>query len=56
MTVIEDFFNQAGPLYGALLATVFTWSVTAAGASLVFFFKGLNQRPLDSFSIENHVI
>jgi len=47
MTSLENFFKQVGPVYGALLATVFTWLITAAGASLVFFFKGLSRRPLD---------
>jgi len=32
----------------ALFATLFTWVVTALGASLVFFFKTLNQRVLNS--------
>ena len=35
------------PVRSALLATLFTWGVTAAGASLVFFFKSVNRRLLD---------
>jgi len=31
----------------ALLATLFTWGVTALGASLVFFFKEINRKVLD---------
>lgn len=31
----------------ALLATIFTWLVTALGASVVFFFKGFNKKFLD---------
>jgi ZIP family zinc transporter len=31
----------------ALLATCFTWSVTAAGAALVFVFKSINRKVLD---------
>lgn len=31
----------------ALIATLFTWGVTAAGASLVFFFKTVNRKILD---------
>jgi len=36
------------PVLLALLATLFTWLVTAAGASMVFFFKTINQRILNS--------
>ncbi len=32
----------------AILATLFTWGVTALGAALVFFFKKINQRVLDA--------
>ncbi|MGB4595212.1 MAG: ZIP family metal transporter [Anaerolineaceae bacterium] len=35
------------PVLQALLATLFTWSVTAAGASLVFFFKTIQRRTLN---------
>ena len=35
------------PVRSALLATLFTRGVTAAGASLVFFFKSVNRRLLD---------
>ena len=31
----------------ATLATLFTWGLTAVGASLVFFFKTINQKALD---------
>lgn len=36
------------PVFQALVATLFTWSVTALGAALVFFFKNFNQRALDA--------
>jgi len=36
------------PVQQALLATLFTWFVTALGASLVFFFKNFNQKVLDA--------
>ena len=42
------FFSSISPVYAALLATIFTWLVTAAGASLVFFFKKMNRGALDS--------
>ncbi|WMJ83624.1 ZIP family metal transporter [Oscillospiraceae bacterium LTW-04] len=35
------------PVYQGLLATLFTYGVTALGASLVFFFKSVNQKMLD---------
>ena len=35
------------PILAALYATMFTWLVTAAGASLVFFFKTMNRAVLD---------
>ena len=31
--------ESIGPIKAALVATTFTWALTAAGASLVFFFK-----------------
>ena len=39
--------NQFGPVQQALLATLFTWGVTALGASLVFFFKTINKKVLN---------
>ena len=47
MNGIERFFLDLGPVLAALLATIFTWLMTAAGASLVFFFKELHRRLLD---------
>lgn len=43
-----DFFKSINPILAALIATTFTWLVTAAGASLVFFFKKLKRSVLDS--------
>lgn len=37
-------FLVANPVLGALLAGLFTWFVTALGASLVFFFREMNPR------------
>ncbi|MCX7744288.1 MAG: ZIP family metal transporter [Flavobacteriales bacterium] len=42
-----DFFSAIGPVYSALFATVFTWFLTASGASFVFFFKSMNRKILD---------
>lgn len=47
MKDIEQFLIRIGPVYAALLATVFTWLVTAAGAATVLFFKRLNRLWLD---------
>jgi ZIP family zinc transporter len=36
------------PVIQALLATLFTWGVTALGAAMVFFFKTINRKVLDA--------
>lgn len=43
-----DFILELDPVMQAFLATLFTWSVTAAGAALVFFTKAVNQKVMDS--------
>ena len=40
-------FSSLSPIIQALLATCFTWFVTALGASAVFFFKTINRKVLD---------
>src|SRR5688572_13929184 len=47
MQALEKFFFEIGPVWSALLATTFTYVVTALGASLVFFFKTLSRGVLD---------
>jgi len=42
-----DWFTGLNPVLQALIATLFTWSVTALGAALVFFFKSINRKVLD---------
>ncbi len=42
-----DFIQQYGPVTQALMATLFTWGVTAAGAALVFFTKTVKPRLMD---------
>ena len=42
-----DWFLKQGCVTQALLGTMFTYFVTAAGAALVFFFRSVRQRPLD---------
>ncbi len=39
--------GQFGPVMQALIATLFTWGVTALGAGLVFFFKSINKKVLN---------
>jgi len=41
-------FLALSPVTQALLATLFTWGVTAAGAALVFLTRDINQKLMDS--------
>ncbi len=43
-----EFIQQYSPITQALFATLFTWGVTAAGASLVFFTKSVKPKLLDT--------
>jgi zinc transporter, ZIP family len=45
--MIINAFKDISPIIQALCATLFTWGVTALGASLVFFFKSVNRKVLD---------
>jgi ZIP family zinc transporter len=45
--MLADWFVGLGPVAQALLATLFTWFVTALGAGMVFFFKTINRKVLD---------
>lgn len=45
---IENFAREIGPVYAALLATTFTWMLTALGASFVFFFKTVRRSVFDT--------
>jgi zinc transporter, ZIP family len=42
------FLQQFHPVMQAFIATLFTWGLTAAGASLVLFTKDLNRKMMDS--------
>lgn len=44
---LVNWLEAQSPLKGAFLATLFTWGVTALGASCVFFFRTLNRTLLD---------
>lgn len=48
MTEILDFFARTNPIVGALIATTFTWLVTAAGASIVLFLPNMSRQTLDA--------
>lgn len=45
---IIHYLEQVDPVWAALLATLFTWFVTAAGASFVFVFRTLNKNIMDA--------
>lgn len=40
--------ENINPIIGALIATIFTWMVTALGSSIVFFFKKINKNIMDA--------
>ena len=42
-----DFFATLSPVMQALIATLFTWGMTAIGAALVFTTKTVNQKLMD---------
>lgn len=42
-----DWFTSLDPVFQALLATLFTWFVTALGAATVFIFKTINKKVLN---------
>jgi ZIP family zinc transporter len=44
---MAEWFGKAAPVIQALIATLFTWGVTALGAALVFFFKSINKKVLN---------
>lgn len=44
---ILDYFGSIDPILAAFYATLFTWFLTAVGASFVFLFKNMNRVVLD---------
>ena len=44
---VIQYFESIDPILAALYASLFTWILTAAGASLVFLVKGMNRALLD---------
>lgn len=47
MPGLLEWFSQLEPVTQALIATIFTWAVTALGASMVFFFKTIHRNVLN---------
>jgi ZIP family zinc transporter len=47
MNTIIEYFSGLNPVQAALYATLFTWGVTALGASTVFLFKTMSRMALD---------
>ncbi len=47
-TIMANWFAELNPVLQALVATLFTWFVTALGAGLVFFFRTINRKVLDA--------
>ena len=48
MDKIITYLGSINPILAALYATLFTWGLTALGASLVFFFKKMNRALFDA--------
>lgn len=46
--MVEDWLKGFNPVSQALVATLFTWFVTGLGAAMVFFFRTINRKVLDS--------
>lgn len=45
---MDKLFVNIGPIYQTLIATGFSWFMTAVGAALVFFFKKINKKVMDT--------
>ena len=43
-----NWFENLSPVVQSLIATAFTWGVTLLGALVVFFFKEMNKKMLDT--------
>jgi ZIP family zinc transporter len=44
---MPNWFMELSPIVQAVLATCFTWFLTAAGSGVVFFFRGIKREVLD---------
>ncbi len=52
MNEIIEYFSNLHPVQGALYATLFTWGVTALGASSAFLFKSMSRMSLDGMVLQ----
>ncbi|RDV13988.1 ZIP family metal transporter [Pontibacter diazotrophicus] len=43
MESLENYLRELGPIYAALIATLFTWFLTLLGASMVFLFRSMSR-------------
>ena len=43
-----NWYENLSPVIQALIAATFTWGVTALGALVVYFFKEINKKVLDT--------
>jgi len=48
MDWMAQYFQSLNPIVQALIATIFTWGMTALGASAVFFSRSVSRKYLDS--------
>lgn len=48
MSHVTDWFANLNPIGQAVVATLFTWAMTATGAGAVFFFREVDRRLLDA--------
>ncbi len=48
INILLNWFINLNPVYQALIAGLFTWSVTLFGAAIVFFFKKVNKSIMDA--------
>lgn len=46
--MLVEWFTGLNPVIQALLGTLFTWGMTASGAAMVFFFRSIERKVLDS--------
>ncbi|HOL48634.1 MAG TPA: ZIP family metal transporter, partial [bacterium] len=46
--MLQNYFSGFHPITQTLLATLFTWFITAAGAAVVFLFQSINRKLLDT--------
>lgn len=46
--IMSLWFGNLNYVFQALIATTFTWSITALGAAIVFFFKKINKNLMDA--------